>query len=73
MFDYNFSSHFGDASFNDDFKDVLFTVFAMKQQERKRNEAWVQTKPNQRSKQVQERIKLLKEQAEDIEYEEVHC
>ena len=49
MFDYNFSSHFGDASFNDDFMDALFTVFAMKQQEIKRNEAWVQTKPNQRS------------------------
>ena len=73
MFDYNFSSHFGDASFNDDFMDALFTVFAMKQQEIKRNEAWVQTKPNQRSEQGQKRIKLLIEQAEDIEYEEVHC
>lgn len=42
-------------------------------QARKRNEAWVQTKPNQRSEQGQKRINLLKEQAEDIEYEEVHC
>ena len=38
-----------------------------------RNEAWVQTKPNQRNEQGQKCINLLKEQAEDIEYEAVHC
>lgn len=43
----------------------------MNQQARKRNEAWVQTKPNQRSEQGKKRINLLKEQAEDIEYEEL--
>lgn len=53
--------------------DALFGIFFMNQQSRKRNEAWVQTKPNQRSEQGQKRINLLKEQVEDIEYEEVHC
>lgn len=73
MFDYNFSSYFGDASFQSDMTDTFACMFFMNQQSRKRNEAWVQTKPNQRSEQGQKRINLLKEQAEDIEYEEVHC
>lgn len=54
-------------------KELCQLAEIMNQQARKRNEAWVQTKPNQRSEQGQKRINLLKEQAEDIEYEEVYC
>ena len=71
MFDFNKQFNFSEA--DRDMADALFGIFFMKQQARKRNEAWVQTKPNQRSEQGQKRINLLKEQAEDIEYEEVHC
>ena len=71
MFDFNEQFRFSEA--DRDMTDALFGIFFMNQQSRKRNEAWVHTKPNQRSEQGQNRINLLKEQAEDIEYEEVHC
>ena len=71
MFDFNEQFRFSEA--DRDMTDTLFGIFFMNQQSRKRNEAWVQTKSNQRSEQGQRRINLLKEQAEDIEYEEVHC
>lgn len=71
MFDFNKQFNFSEA--DRDMTDTWVCVFFMNQQARKRNEAWVQTKPNQRSEQGQKRINLLKEQAEDIEYEEVHC
>lgn len=71
MFDFNEQFRFSEAA--RDMTDALFGMFFMNQQSRKRNEAWVQTKPNQRSEQGQKCINLLKEQAEDIEYEEVHC
>lgn len=69
MFDFNKQFNFSEA--DRDMTDALFGTFFMNQQAGKRNEAWVQTKPNQRSKQGQKRINLLKEQAEDIEYEEL--
>ena len=71
MFDFNKQFRFSEAA--RDMTDALLGIFFMNQQARKRNEAWIQTKPNQRSEQGQKRINLLKEQAEDIEYEEVHC
>ena len=71
MFDFNEQFRFSEA--DRDMTDALFGIFFMNQQSRKRNEAWVRTKPNQRSEQGQKCINLLKEQAEDIEYEEVHC
>lgn len=71
MFDFNKQFNFSEA--DRDMTDALFGIFFMNQQSRKRNEAWVQTKTNQRSEHEQKRINLLKEQAEDIEYEEVHC
>lgn len=71
MFDSNKQFNFSEA--DRDMTDALFGIFFMNQQSRKRNEAWVHTKPNQRSEQGQKCINLLKEQAEDIEYEEVHC
>lgn len=71
MFDFNEQFCFSEA--DRDMTDAWACMFFMNQQARKRNEAWVQTKPNQRSEQGQNRINLLKEQAEDIEYEEVHC
>lgn len=71
MFDFNKQFSFSEA--DRDMTDAFFGTFFMNQQSRKRNEDWVQTKPNQRSEQGQKRINLLKEQAEDIEYEEVHC
>lgn len=69
MFDFNKQFSFSEADC--DMTDALFGMFFMNQQARKRNEAWVQMKPNQRSEQGQKRINLLKEQAEDIEYEEL--
>ena len=72
MFDFNKQFRFSEAD-RDMMTDALLGIFFMNQQARKRNEAWIQTKPNQRSEQGQKRINLLKEQAEDIEYEEVHC
>lgn len=71
MFDFN--KQFSFSEVDRDMTDALLGIFFMNQQARKRNEAWIQTKPNQRSEQGQKRINLLKEQAEDIEYEEVHC
>lgn len=71
MYDFNEQFRFLEA--DRDITDALFDIFFINQQARKRNEDWVQTKPNQRSEQGQNRINLLKEQAEDIEYEEVHC
>lgn len=58
MFDFNKQFNFSEA--DRDMTDALFGIFFMKQQARKRNEAWVQTKPNQRSEQGQKRINLLK-------------
>ena len=70
MFDFNEQFRFSEA--DRDMTDAYACMFFMNQQTRKRNEAHVQTKPNQRSEQGQKFIKQLKEQAEDIEYEEVH-
>lgn len=47
MFDFNKQFNFSEA--DRDMTDALFGIFFMNQQARKRNEAWVQTKPNQRS------------------------
>lgn len=71
MFDFN--KQFSFSEDDCDVTDAWFSIFFMNQQSRNRNETWIQTKPNQRSEQGQNRINLLKEQAEDIEYEEVHC
>lgn len=71
MFDFNKQFNFSEA--DSDMTDALFGIFFMNQQARKRNESCVQTKSNKRSEQGQKCINLLKEQAEDIEYEEVHC
>lgn len=70
---YDFYDQFCFLEDDRDTTDYLIDIFFMDQQERKRNEAWVQMKSNQRSEQGQNRINLLKEQSEDIEYEEVHC
>lgn len=51
MFDFNEQFRFSEA--DRDMTDALFGTFFMNQQARKRNEAWVQTKPNQRSEQGQ--------------------
>lgn len=71
MYDFNEKSFFLED--DRDMTDYVLGIFLKAHQARKRNEAWVQTKSNQRSEQGQERINLLKEQAEDIEYEKVHC
>ena len=69
MFDFNKQFNFSEA--DRDMTDALFGIFFINPQAGKRNEAGVQTNPNQRSEQGQKRINLLKEQAEDIEYEEL--
>lgn len=71
--DVDFNKQFSFSEDDCDVADAWFSIFFMNQQSRNRNETWIQTKPNQRSEQGQNRINLLKEQAEDIEYEEVHC
>ena len=71
MFDFNEQFSFSEADL--DMIDGFLGMFFKNQQARKSNEAWVHAKPNQRSEQGQKCINLLKQQAEDIEYEEVHC
>lgn len=70
MFDFNEQFRFSEA--DRDMTDAWGCMFFINQQARKRNEAWVQMNPNQRSEQGQKFIKQLKEQAEDTAYEEVH-
>lgn len=58
MFDFNEQFRFSEA--DRDMTDALFGIFFVNQQSRKRNEAWVQTKTNQRSEQGQNRNKSVK-------------
>ena len=58
MFDFNEQFNFSEA--DRDMTDALFGIFFMNQQSRKRNEDWVQTKPNQRSEQGQKTYKSVK-------------
>ena len=58
MFDFNKQFSFSEA--DRDMTDALFGIFFMNQQARKRNEAWVQTKPNQGSEQGQKTYKSVK-------------
>ena len=58
MFDFNEQFSFSEA--DRDMTDALFGIFFTNQQARKRNEAWVQTKPNQRSEQGQKTYKSVK-------------